>query len=865
MELNLLQNRADYGYTTFGSVWKKGKVKECNFTLKSETGKVLPMQSRVTAYWPDGSIKWAAHTADAEKMGKQVCLEPIDGNVQAVEEATEIAGIKINKAEDGYYVQTKKLSFMVPTDKKNLFHSLCLEGTLLVQRAYPVLWLEHPLQDTEYLVMKEQRFARGEILSVDLEEEGTLQSVFRYSGVHVETETERRFMPFICRIYVDADSANLKIVYTFFYDGNKDFDFLKGMGIRFEAAFKGRPYDRHILFDTEKGIFHEAAVLLSPSHPKFPKEVFATQLAGKTGAYPSGSDEDNSADRMPLWSDYGICQDSAEHFAIYKRTKKECCFLNCCHGSRSDGVMMAGGENGGLMLGIRDFWKKYPSGLEVQGLDKEVTDCTVWFYSPKAPSFDFRHYDTQSYPYTCYEGYPELGSEPRGIAVTGECTLRVMNKIASAEDIEQFGALVNNPPVYVGNPEYYHEMQAFGYWSLPQTTTKAQRWIEEQLEKAFAFYRDEIEARDWYGLFDYGDIMHTYDSARHVWKYDMGGFAWQNTELVPTYWLWLYFLRTGREDVFSMAEAMTRHCSEVDVYHFGELQGMGSRHNVRHWGCPCKEPRIAMAGHWRFYYYLTGDYRLGEVMEEVKDADLALYHVEHYWEQQKDGNKELVIRSGPDWSSYVANWMTHYERTLDVEYRKKIEQGIRDIAGTPYGFASGPDYGYNPETARLIYRGENENTPNQHLQICMGGPQIWLECARMLEEDTLGQLLENLGGFYLLSPEEKSRITGGKIKNRSFGWPMLASGTIGYTAKRKKDGALARQAWQLFFWEIDTKFETAGFETQIYEMGRNGIPLLEIPEITTNRTAQWCLNAIMCLEFVPEALEKVFAEWESRY
>ena len=191
---------------------------------------------------------------------------------------------------------------------------------------------------------------------------------------------------------------------------------------------------------------------------------------------------------------------------------------------------------------------------------------------------------------------------------------------------------------------------------------QAWEWAEKQMDSAFSFYKEEVDARKWYGLFDYGDIMHTYDSVRHIWKYDMGGFAWQNTELVPTYWLWLYFLRTGREDVFSMAEAMSRHCSETDIYHIGSLRGMGSRHNVRHWGCPCKEPRISMAGHWRLYYYLTGDHRLGEVMDEEKDAENALRHVKHY---QEDGR--LVIRSGPDWSSYVANWMTRYEGTLDQQ------------------------------------------------------------------------------------------------------------------------------------------------------------------------------------------------------
>ena len=64
--------------------------------------------------------------------------------------------------------------------------------------------------------------------------------------------------------------------------------------------------------------------------------------------------------------------------------------------------------------------------------------------------------------------------------------------------------------------------------------------------------------RSWYGMFNYGDIMHTYDPFRHSWRYDMGGYAWQNTELVPTLWLWLAFMRSGREDIFTMAEAMSR-------------------------------------------------------------------------------------------------------------------------------------------------------------------------------------------------------------------------------------------------------------------------------------------------------------------
>lgn len=855
MQLKLLENRVDCGYVTFGSVWDKGEVKGGNFVLRNEKKECVPVQSRITAFWPDGSVKWAAHTADALRMGRQAVIEPAEET--AVLPGTG-NGIKIERRPDGIYVETSFLAFVIPMDKSSLLHSLRINGREMVRRAYPVIWLEHFLQEKDTHVIREECFGYGKWDEMAIEEEGPLQCVFRFSGKHVESRYDRRVMPFICRIYVNADSDTLKFVHTFIYDGDKDHDLLKGMGIRFEAEFQGRHYDRHIRFGTEGTGFHEAAVLLSPSHPRLPAEVFRSQMEGRTGAYPQYSEEDRSADDMPVWSDYGICQDSSEHYRIYKRTKENCCYLDCRHGRRANGVMMAGGANGALLIGIRDFWKRYPGGLEAHGMEKEVTECTAWFYSPQASCFDFRHYDTRTYPRTCYEGYPELGDDPKGIAVTGECSLKLMEKIASDEETRSFGTAVSRPPIYAGEPSWYHEKRAFGFWSLPKMENQAWEWAEKQLESAFSFYKEEVDARKWYGLFDYGDIMHTYDSVRHVWKYDMGGFAWQNTELVPTYWFWLYFLRTGREDVFSMAEAMSRHCSETDMYHTGLLKGMGSRHNVRHWGCPCKEPRISMAGHWRFYYYLTGDHRMGEVMDEVKDAENALRNVKHY---QEDGR--LVIRSGPDWSSYVANWMTRYERTLDEKYLYKIKQGIRDIAAAPYGLASGPDFEFDTDMSHLIYHGENENTPNQHLQICMGGLQIWLECAWMLESSTLKRLLEELGCFYLLSPEEKKALTGGKIEKRPFGWPMLASGLVAYAAMRRRDRNLALQAWELLFREIDVKFGATGIETRTYGQKPDGLPQKEIPGVMTNTVSQWCLNMIMCLEFIPEELEEVYDRWKA--
>ena len=299
---------------------------------------------------------------------------------------------------------------------------------------------------------------------------------------------------------------------------------------------------------------------------------------------------------------------------------------------------------------------------------------------------DFRHYAMRGYHKVYYEGYDYKGDTPYGIACTNEFSMTFGEEmIPSDEVIHAFSEGVNKPAQYVGTPEYYHELKAFGYWSLPSEETQTERWLEEQLDKAIDFYKAEIKQRNWYGMFNYGDVMHTYDKDRHQWRYDMGGYAWDNTELVPTLWLWLMFMRTGREDVFVLAEKLSRHASEVDVYHMGQYTGLGSRHNVRHWGCPCKEARIAMAAHHRFYYYMTGDHRMAEIFEELKDNEMTFLNKDPLGDFY---NKEEMVypthaRSGPDWSSLCANWLTQWERYQDETYLRKIQIGIEDIKEAP--------------------------------------------------------------------------------------------------------------------------------------------------------------------------------------
>ena len=86
----------------------------------------------------------------------------------------------------------------------------------------------------------------------------------------------------------------------------------------------------------------------------------------------------------------------------------------------------------------------------------------------------------------------------------------------------------------------------------------------------------------------------------------------------------MYFLHTGRADVFKVAEAMTRHTGEVDVYHSGIFKGFGTRHGVQHFSDSSKQLRISNVLYRRFYFYLTGDERSSDLIYEPRDMQYCL-------------------------------------------------------------------------------------------------------------------------------------------------------------------------------------------------------------------------------------------------
>mgnify|MGYP002852864322 CR=1 FL=1 len=870
MELHLLRGRRGNGLVSFGTLWPRGAIaaaEEEDFAAGVASGARIPMQSRVAARWPDGSAKWVRHTARAEEMGETVRILPGEKP-----ERPSMA-LRYEKDDTGTRVDTGRLRFSVPAaGGEALLRDISLDGELAMTALRPVFLLSH-VEETEERTVETILRARPKVTEVLLEEAGEVALTFLYRGFYVAQEEKMRFE---IRLTVSAGAAEIKAVNTFFFHGDPGTDRMKGLGLEGEVLPGGEAFHRHIRFVADRLVFHEPAQILesriSHTGPGMKRRQLAEEIIAPEAGTPEAELTEKVRQEVPIWNQYRMDQTGQGTCVIRKRTRQGFCAIDAYHGRKGNGAMAVSGTRIGCMVGLRDFWQRYPSALQVDNLGQDVPRVTAWFWSPEAPAMDFRHYDDRSYPAN-YEGFEYFGADPEGIAVTSEaCFLLFTPGEFGAENegdkastgindqirnrLLLFAEAVQKPPVYTASPEVYHQLKAFGEWSLPDRGTPEGERLEHRLDQAIAFYKQEQERQGWYGFFDYGDFRHSYDPDRHTWKYDIGGWAWQQTELVPTYWLWLQFLRTGREDIFSLAEAMSRNTMEVDCYHFGPLKGLGSRHNVRHWGCPCKEPRVSMAGHHRPLYYLTGDLRTGQCMEEMASAHEALAHTRWYAEEPPT----VRCRTAPDWTSLLSDWMTAYERTLNPAWKALADKGIASILNAPMGFGSGPIFHFRPESGEMIYIGED--TGNIHLTQCFATLQILLEAAEAMDLPSLRDFCVDYGQIYMMTPEERTAKFGDLVAGKGYSMRYTASGMGAYSGMIRNDPETRRRAWRELLLAAPERNDPNGFvyrsfqedaaDRESHQIPQPEKPMEDIPWLSTNYVSQWCLNAIMVLAFAKE-------------
>lgn len=834
---------------SWGVPWPQGLVnKRQNFSLVAANGKSLPLQSWPMAYWPDGTVKWSGFSTVAEAGSDGFELSRVP------ETANPKADLILADNKENIKISSGGFSCIIPKKGNILLDSIILDERMVGGEARLEVILQNAPDGDVYDSPEKQKYS-SKITQVLIEQKGPVRAVVKVDGVMESDDAGHTFLPFSVRLYFYAGTSSIRLVNTVIYDGDQEKDFIKGLGMVFTVPMEEEMHNRHVRFAGEgEGVWAEPVrpllgrrVFSYEGENVFPDQVVGKAIPPKEKFSP---DQQKLIDDLPVWNDYKLVQNNADGFTIHKRTNDKSTWLDANAGTRSSGLAFVGDTNGGISVGLKDFWQSYPAALEIKDAATDEATLKVWLWSPFAEAMDMRHYDTVAHGLEAtYEDVQEGLSTPFGIARTSELTLFASSQIPTNEEISGQAKISSQTPLLVADPEYYHTINTFGIWSLPDRSTPAKVWIEDRLEANLNFYKKEIDQRNWYGFWNYGDVMHAYDPVRHTWRYDIGGYAWDNTELASDFWLWYSFLRTGRSDVFRMAEAMARHTSEVDVYHIGELAGLGSRHNVRHWGDGSKEVRESQAASRRFYYYLTTDERTGDIMREVaQTADIAMTNLDPLRLILPPTTHPTHARIGPDWLALVGNWMTEWERTGDKRWLDKIMSGVNSFSKMPHGFYSGKQaaFGYNPDTQKMYKL--NDELGHSHLSVLMGGPEVVYELIGLMPNAKLEKLWMQFSKLWGAPPEEVEKAFGKSVDLGVKGaWYARMPA---YVAYKTKDPMYAARAWEWFL------SESSGIPlTPATIAGPDALkPLIEAPKVSTNHTAQWSLNAIQLLEFVGDKI-----------
>ncbi|KAE8352307.1 hypothetical protein BDV28DRAFT_135384 [Aspergillus coremiiformis] len=879
--------------TTFGLPWPQGEYRfnDTTFTIsgQSKDSEQIPLQSWVTGYWRDGSIKWTGHAIPP--------LDTIEGEYRVSASASSPSnpsdgpsGLTVVDTADGISVDTGKLTISFPKQGNSVVGSITTSsGKVVGENGKLVLHTQSGVAEDAFARANtsiDYLNFQSNILDVSVSSDNSVRALVTVRGKHQVVDKGDRddWLPFVLRFYLYANSDSIRLVHTILFDGKPEEDFVTGLGLQFDVPLDGEEfYNRHIrLPGVDGGYLHEAAQGITGLRRDPGEEVRSAQYEGKATPNVSTWDERVSSrlQWIPVWNDYRLSQLSPDGFTLKKRTKPGQAWINIPAGTRSSGLAYLGGAtHGGLAVGLRDFWKKYPTGIDISNAGASKGRITLWLYSPEAAPLDLRPYhdglglDTYEKQLDAleitYEDYEPGFNTPYGIARTNEIFLQAFDATPATDDLALASKYIDEPPVLVAEPAYIKDTKAAGsYWALPDTSNPKSTTIENHLDFLVRFYQGQVEDHRWYGFLDHGDIMHTYDEDRHTWRYDIGGYAWDNSELSPDLFFWQYFLRTGRADVYRFAEALTRHTGEVDVYHIGDWKGLGTRHGVQHFADSAKQVRITQPQYRKYFYYLSGgDERVGELLEEALDADKTYGILDPRRKVRGDGwtpepGKPVAFSLGTDWAGLAAGWLIEWERRGPrwQEAKRKLTGTAQGIARLKNGFVTGEGL-YAITNGTLLPPPTDPDNQGRvsvsHLSAVFGLPEVVSELLEYWGDDApdgLESAWLDYCYYYGATREEQNARYGD-----AFGRLNLVQGhsrLTAYYAKHRNNDTVAERAWKEFY--INRDGLTAD---QPWVSGRvNGsavlTPVDEAPWISTNEAAQYGLAAIQDLALVGDAVTK---------
>ena len=425
-----------------------------------------------------------------------------------------------------------------------------------------------------------------------------------------------RWLPFAVRLVFAAGGRSVRMVHTFVFDGDAERDFLAGLGVRVRRA------------DARRAARPARALRRAPTAGCGPRRCAGSPACAATRA-PTCARRRSPASRrppvaeleparspsrlelIPAWGDFTLAQLSRRRVRDPQAHRAPATAGSAPRGgTRADGLRLrrrrpAAGSGSACAISGSATRRSSTSAAR-RPSRREVT---LWLYSPEAPPMDLRFYhdglglDDYASSSTAleitYEDYEPGFGTPHGIARTREMMLFAYAATPPSEALaDDVDTRCSAPPLLAADTRALARGGRVRRLEprRPLDARREQR-IEDQLDFLVRLLRRQVEQRRWYGFWD----LRRRDA--HLRRRP------------PRVALRRRRLRVGQLRALAGPVAVVRvppqrpggrvpHGRGDDAAHRRGRRlpprplrkGLGTRHNVQHWGCSAKQLRISTRG-----------------------------------------------------------------------------------------------------------------------------------------------------------------------------------------------------------------------------------------------------------------------------
>jgi len=610
-----------------------------NVRLLDETGREMPLQTKVTCYWPEGEVKWLVLEFSADIAANRTASYRLEYGTEIAPSKT--SGAIIVSDNNSLTVRFPEISAEFRKSAGTLIDRVAwtekgsgachtnIKGFLDYSRS-PIKKPE-ALSDQEQAELPwEQTSPMSETLTTqplintfEVVETGAVQVTVRVTGTYA---SDALCMPFRAYVRIYA-TGFVQITHTLIYDGYACRDHIRSYGLKCNTGFEDA--------DATLGL----AGGLTASGP------------ARLGPY--------------------IAQTAHNQARLFDGTQNSAV-------SRTEGWIALNAGGTGLAVALQHAWQNYPVRLAVA---EEHTSASIALNLYGATPEDFLdlRYPQEEQKSHSFQGSSVLTDnycghgweQARGIGKTHVVVIKAHTATAPANT--RLGPCLDQPLLATVDPAYIADTCALGHiaaYKQDPRFANCERYFDLLLDYHL-FMRDNAAI---YGFVDYGDIYgmlfplqgkveldpRCWASVPGEGPFDKttesgglivdnlvvsksgeligntltlprpepihpgsdfvpvmdGAHGWASGEKGPN-GFFMHFLMGGKRRFWDFFEHQIRHAMDIDTEHLGHERplGFGMRHNQIHWRSGA-EPRQYPAVGCFYHYWLTGDPRTFDRIEE---------------------------------------------------------------------------------------------------------------------------------------------------------------------------------------------------------------------------------------------------------